>query len=109
MGATKNKDVFIAIADPTRRQILEILRDKGVVKAGDLASQFSTQARPSISRHLRLLRDVDLVYANQYGREWHYQLNAKPLAEMHSGWLSTFANIYTDSLSRLRDIVEKDN
>lgn len=106
MEAIRQRDVFTAIADPTRRQLLDILRGEGTQQAGELAARFDSVARPGISRHLRLLREADLVYANKAGREWHYQLNAKPLAGVHDGWLQPFAEMYTASLSKLRQIVE---
>lgn len=106
MGLVQSPDTFTAIADPTRRLLLEILRDEGTLQAGELATRFQNVTRPGISRHLRLLREADLVLANKQGREWHYQLNAKPLADIRSGWLASFAENYVAGLSRLKDIVE---
>jgi DNA-binding transcriptional ArsR family regulator len=98
----KHRDAFVAIADPTRRQILELLREHGVMTAGEIASQFRGAARPGISRHLRVLRESDVVRVRAVGRSRRYRLNARPLAELHAGWLASFADLYTDSLAELR-------
>jgi DNA-binding transcriptional ArsR family regulator len=105
----KHRDAFVAIADPTRRQILELLRERGAMTAGEIASQFRDAARPGISRHLRVLRESDLVHVRAAGRTRRYRLNAKPLAELHTDWLAPFADFHTESLAELRRRVEAKN
>jgi DNA-binding transcriptional ArsR family regulator len=79
--------VFRAIADPTRREILGLLRNGGQT-VGEIARNFRT-SRPAISKHLRLLRSVGLVVADQSGTARIYQLNAKPLRAIND-WLRDY-------------------
>jgi DNA-binding transcriptional ArsR family regulator len=72
-------DVYRALADPTRRRILGMLRT-GDMTAGDLASRFD-QAWPTISGHLRVLREADLVQADRHGTSLVYHLNLSVLEE----------------------------
>ena len=103
----KHRDAFVAIADPTRREILDLLLDQEVVAAGDIAAHFCELSRPAISRHLRLLRECGVVHSFKYGRTRNYSLNTEPLGQIHTGWLRAFAHKQTDSLKTLRDIVEE--
>ena len=73
-----------AIADPVRRAILEFLR-AGPAPAGEIASRF-TISRPAVSRHLRVLRQSDLVVDNLVGRQRLYTLNTAPLVEI-ADWI----------------------
>ena len=98
--------VFDALADPTRRAALELLRRRPVMTAGELAAAFPEISRPAVSRHLRLLRSAGLVEATQHGREWRYELRVAPLAEVQQQWFAQFAPIWEESLERLRAIVE---
>jgi DNA-binding transcriptional ArsR family regulator len=96
------RDVFVALADPTRREILELLRDAGPRSAGSIASAFGDVTRPAISRHLRVLRECGLVAAESAGRENHYRLDVAPLVSARDGWLATFTAGHTRSLKALR-------
>jgi DNA-binding transcriptional ArsR family regulator len=98
--------VFDALADPTRRATLELLRRQPVMTAGEVAAAFPEITRPAVSRHLRLLREAGLVEATQHGREWRYQLRVTPLAELHQHWFARFAPLWDESLERLRSTVE---
>ena len=97
---------FGALADPTRRSVLELLRDRSTLTAGELAAAFPDLSRPAVSRHLRILREAGLVRAEQIGREWHYALDPAPLAAIHEQWLSTFVPLFDESLGRLKIRVE---
>jgi DNA-binding transcriptional ArsR family regulator len=81
-------DVAAAISDPVRREILVMLRS-GPMPAGQIADRFMI-SRPAISRHLRVLRESDLVRDELIGRERHYTLHTEPLAELMR-WLEVFA------------------
>ncbi len=70
-------DVYRALSDPTRRQILALLRN-GDMTAGDLQANFS-QSWPTISAHLRVLREADLVQADRHGTSITYHLNVSLL------------------------------
>jgi DNA-binding transcriptional ArsR family regulator len=78
---------FPAIADPVRRQILEMLRARPLT-AGAIASAFDV-SRPAVSRHLRVLREARLVVDESRGRERLYRVNPEPLAVVDT-WLAPF-------------------
>ena len=100
------RDTYVAIADPTRREILEVLLDRDVVSAGDIAAEFRGVSRPAISRHLRILRECGVVTSFRSGKSKNYALNPKPINAIREGWLSGFAGKQQQSLNALRDIVE---
>lgn len=105
----KRRDAFAAIADPTRRRILDLLHERGPLPAGDVAEHFESAARPGISRHLRVLREARLVEVASEGRNRVYHLDPRPLAAIRDGWLAGFGAIYQDGLSALRRRVEEDD
>jgi DNA-binding transcriptional ArsR family regulator len=96
--------VFRAIADPTRREILAMLRG-GRFSVGEIAANFRT-SRPAISRHLRVLRSVGLVVAQQEGTARICALNAKPLRAV-SDWLSDYEMFWKETLRGLKEHVEE--
>jgi DNA-binding transcriptional ArsR family regulator len=96
--------VFRAIADPTRRKILGLLRGRHHT-VGELALNFPT-SRPAISRHLRLLRSAGLVVTRQQGTARVCELNAKPLRAVND-WLRDYEAFWGASLRELRRYVEK--
>ena len=96
---------FQAIADPTRRQILDLLR-RGPQRAGDLANRFPRISRPAVSRHLRVLRGSRLVQQERRGRELWYQLSAQPLAQVES-WVREYEVFWQGRLENLKRSVEK--
>jgi DNA-binding transcriptional ArsR family regulator len=89
---------FEAIAEPTRRRIVELLAD-GELSAGEIASQFST-SRPGISRHLRLLQAAGLVKARREGTRRLYSLDPAPLEEVDA-WLAHYRAFWTNRLDAL--------
>jgi len=100
------RDAFIAIADPTRREILDLLLDRGPLLAGGIAAEFSDTSRPGISRHLRVLRECGMVTARKDGKTQVYSLNREPLMKMREGWLAHFGDMQRDSLKALRRKIE---
>lgn len=102
-----DRSVFAALAAPRRRDILELLRDRGPLRAGDIAARFKGDSQPGISRHLKILRETGLVETAVRGRENFYALNAAPLVRERDGWLATFERSHVDRLSALRDSVER--
>jgi DNA-binding transcriptional ArsR family regulator len=98
--------VFAALADATRRTILELLRER-TMTAGEIASSFPAISRPAVSKHLGVLRRAGLVRAEERGREWHYSIDAAPLAALDREWLSSFAPLWEQSLRQLKDRVER--
>jgi DNA-binding transcriptional ArsR family regulator len=97
--------VFRAIADPTRREILGLLRG-GRRSVGEIAANFRT-SRPAISKHLRLLRSAGLVVARRQGTARICELNAKPLRAVDD-WLRDYEAFWSDSLRRLKRYVEEE-
>ena len=85
--------VFPALADPTRRAILDVLREHSSLTAGAIAARFPAISRPAVSKHLGVLRAAGLVRAEERGRENHYTLDARPLGELQREWLDRFAPI----------------
>jgi DNA-binding transcriptional ArsR family regulator len=96
---------YQAIADPTRRQILDVLKNYGPQKAGDLAERFPRISRPAVSKHLRVLRSARLVAQRKAGREVWYRLEADPLGQVHQ-WLDQYEDFWRDRLARLKQAVE---
>jgi DNA-binding transcriptional ArsR family regulator len=96
---------FRALADPTRRAVLDLLR-QGRLPAGRIAREFPV-SRPAISKHLRLLRRAHLVRERREGRQRMYQLNAAPLEAVDS-WVSGYRTFWQASLVRLKSFVEKE-
>jgi len=100
------RDAYIAIADPTRRRILDILHHKGTLAAGEIAGRFGAVSRPNISKHLRVLRDCGVVHVRREGKAQLYTLRPKPLQALRQGWLAKFGDMQRDSLKALRQKVE---
>jgi DNA-binding transcriptional ArsR family regulator len=87
-----------ALADPTRRRILELLTE-GERSAGEIAAEFRT-SRPGVSRHLRVLREHGLVCAREEGRRRLYALMPGPLAELDA-WLEQYRRFWDNRLDAL--------
>jgi DNA-binding transcriptional ArsR family regulator len=94
---------FHALADPTRRAVLDLLR-QGTQPAGQIARAFPV-SRPAISKHLRLLRRAHLVQEKREGRHRLYQLNPEPLMAVDS-WLQQYRVFWEPNLSNLKAFVE---
>jgi DNA-binding transcriptional ArsR family regulator len=98
-------DVFAALANPTRRQLLRLLLD-GPRPVQQLADNFDMR-RPSVSEHLKVLRDAGLVAERRHGRQHLYELRAEPLREV-SEWLSPYERFWREKLAALRDLLDED-
>jgi DNA-binding transcriptional ArsR family regulator len=92
------------LAEPTRRQIVELLLE-GERSAGEIASQFPT-SRPGISRHLRVLREHGLVRAREEGQRRLYSLDPAPLEELHE-WVQRYRSFWTNRLDALETEIER--
>jgi DNA-binding transcriptional ArsR family regulator len=105
IAARKHQEaVFRAIADPTRRKILSLLRGRRRT-VGEIAENFRT-SRPAISKHLRLLRTAGLVVSRREGTSRICELNAKPLRAVNE-WLKDYAMFWDESLLNLKTYVEE--
>jgi DNA-binding transcriptional ArsR family regulator len=91
-------NALAALADPTRRRIVELLAEREL-SAGEIASQFKT-TRPGVSRHLRVLREHGLVRARAEGQRRLYSLDPRPLEELDA-WLDHYSGFWKNRLAAL--------
>lgn len=99
-------DVYRALADPTRRAILRSLI-AGEQNVNRIATGFDV-SRPAISKHLRLLREADLVRETKRGKSRYYRLNAEPLREVDD-WLEEYRSMWSTQLRNLKRYLENEN
>ncbi|RKO70746.1 ArsR family transcriptional regulator [Sphingobacterium puteale] len=97
------RDVFQAIADPTRRAILLLLASQSMT-AGAIAANFNT-ARPTVSKHLQILSECELLKSEQNGREIYYQLNAPKMKEI-ADFIEPFRSMWDDRFNKLEEIMK---
>ncbi|MCF0050595.1 metalloregulator ArsR/SmtB family transcription factor [Dyadobacter sp. LJ53] len=97
------RDVFQAIADPTRRAILLLVATQ-TMTAGAIAANFDT-ARPTVSKHLSILTECELLEQQQQGREVYYQINAKKMKEV-ADFIEPFRNMWDDRFNKLEAIMK---
>jgi DNA-binding transcriptional ArsR family regulator len=105
LSRKRDEAVFRAIADPTRREILGMLRGRPY-SVGEIAANFRT-SRPAISKHLRMLRAVGLVATTQRGTARICALNAEPLRAV-SDWISDYEAYWDATLQSLKRYVEEE-
>jgi DNA-binding transcriptional ArsR family regulator len=105
-SVTYSRDsAFNALADPTRRAVLDLLR-AGTRPAGEIARAFPI-SRPAISKHLKILRRAHLVDEHREGRHRFYQLNPEPLKTVDQ-WLDEYRRFWTANLESLKSFVESE-
>ncbi len=97
------RDVFQAIADPTRRAIMLLLATQ-TMTAGAIAANFST-ARPTVSKHLQILTACELLQQQQNGREIYYFINAKKMKEV-ADFIENFRTMWDDRFNKLENIMK---
>ncbi|MEO7960267.1 MAG: metalloregulator ArsR/SmtB family transcription factor [Ginsengibacter sp.] len=98
------RDVFQAIADPTRRAILLLVASQSMT-AGSIATNFDT-ARPTVSKHLQILTECELLEQEQSGREISYHINAKKMKEV-ADFIEPFRNMWDNRFNKLENIMKK--
>ncbi|NSL87655.1 ArsR/SmtB family transcription factor [Chitinophaga solisilvae] len=98
------RDVFQAIADPTRRAILVLVASQAMT-AGAIASNFDT-ARPTVSKHLQILTECELLQQEQNGREIFYHLNLKKIKEI-ADFIEPFRKMWDDRFNKLENIMQQ--
>ena len=103
---SQSDDLFRALADPTRRRILDLLAERGTLTVGQLAEQFPDLVASGISKHLMGLRAAGLVTATRQGRQRLYRIDADALAEALAPWLAKYEPYWAAALERLRDLAE---
>ncbi|PLT30600.1 ArsR/SmtB family transcription factor [Peribacillus deserti] len=103
MPETARHDVFQAIADPTRRKLLQLLSEKEM-PIGALAAHFPI-SRTAVAKHLAILSDASLISGKKTGREKIYVLHPEPLREVKE-WLDYYERFWDNKLSMLKHLVE---
>ncbi|TDL84976.1 ArsR family transcriptional regulator [Vibrio vulnificus] len=103
MSAAEKHDVFQAIADPTRRKVLQLLAE-GDLPISEITSHFS-MSRTAIAKHLHILSEAELVSGRKVGREKRFRLQPEPLAELKQ-WLSFYDQFWDNKLSILKHVIE---
>ena len=98
------RDVFQAIADPTRRAILLLVASQSMT-AGAIAANFDT-ARPTVSKHLQILTECELLRQEQNGREIYYFTNAKKMKEV-ADFIEPFRAMWDERFNKLESIMKK--
>lgn len=98
------RDVFQAIADPTRRAILMLVASQSMT-AGAIAANFDT-ARPTVSRHLAILTECELLRQEQTGREIHYHLNPTKMKEI-ADFIEPFRQMWDDRFNKLEAVMQQ--
>ena len=98
------RDVFQALADPTRRAILLLVATQSMT-AGAIAANFDT-ARPTVSKHLQILTECELLGHEQIGREIYYHLNPEKMKEI-AEFIEPFRKMWDDRFNKLEDVMKK--
>ncbi|WP_430509280.1 ArsR/SmtB family transcription factor [Gottfriedia solisilvae] len=101
----QERDVYVAIADPTRRKILRLLAEVEELPLHELTPQFQ-MGRTAVSKHLAILKEAGLVADRKVGRETRYRLNAAPLEEIKD-WISFYEGFWKQSFVKLNNILEE--
>lgn len=102
----QGKDVFVAIADPTRRELLHLLADAEELPLHDLTIHFP-MGRTAISKHLAILKDADLVTHRKIGRETRYRLNPGSLKQIED-WVAFYSKFWSTNMLRLNELLEEE-
>ncbi|HMQ60633.1 MAG TPA: metalloregulator ArsR/SmtB family transcription factor [Flavilitoribacter sp.] len=98
------RDVFQAIADPTRRTILLLVASQAMT-AGAIAANFDT-ARPTVSKHLQILTECELLHQEQTGREIYYHLNPMKMKEI-ADFVEPFRMLWEERFNKLESIMKQ--
>jgi DNA-binding transcriptional ArsR family regulator len=101
--AATTTDAFNAVAEPRRRQILDLLAD-GEISVNALVARLGL-AQPQVSKHLRVLREVGLVEARDEGRQRMYSLNGRTLKPIHD-WVSTYRQAWEERYEAMDEVLE---
>lgn len=99
------RDVYDAVADPTRRKLLQLLANVEDLPLHEITVHFE-MGRTAVSKHLAILKDADLVIARKVGRETRYRLNAKPLKEIQD-WVSFYEGFWKENIIKLKLLLEE--
>ncbi|WP_028563709.1 ArsR/SmtB family transcription factor [Paenibacillus pinihumi] len=100
------RDVFAAIADPTRRRLIRLLAEAKETPLHELTAHFQ-MGRTAVSKHLTILREAGLVLDRKAGRETLFRLNAAPLREIQD-WVAFYSQFWSANLLRLNQLLEEE-
>lgn len=98
-------DIFTALAEPTRRQIIEIIAQNGQITATHIYNEFNVSA-PAISQHLKVLRDSNIVTVEKHAQQRIYQINPEAMDELEE-WAHKMKNLWNARFDRLEKLVEQ--
>lgn len=104
-----DRSPFQAIADLTRRDILDLLREHGAMRVSDIVAHFPHISQPAVSKQLRILKECNLVRLEPRGRERWYTLNVAPLRMIYEDWLQHFEPLWSERLNTLKNLAEDDD
>lgn len=102
----QERDIYVAIADPTRRKLLRLLADVEELPLNELTVHFE-MGRTAVSKHLAILKEAGLVISRKVGRETRYRLNAGPLREIED-WVSFYKKFWSERILLLNQILEEE-
>ncbi|WHX46990.1 metalloregulator ArsR/SmtB family transcription factor [Paenibacillus woosongensis] len=101
------RDVFAAIADPTRRRLIQLLAEADEVPLHELTAHFQ-MGRTAVSKHLTMLKEAGLVLDRKVGRETRFRLNAFPLKEVQD-WVAFYSKYWSTNMMRLKQLLEEED
>lgn len=102
----EHRDVFDAVADPTRRQLIRLLSEAEELPLHELTPHFQ-MGRTAVSKHLTILKEAGLVVDRKVGRETRFRLNASPLQEIQD-WVAYYTQFWSTNMLRLKQILEEE-
>jgi DNA-binding transcriptional ArsR family regulator len=97
-------DIFYALADPTRRKILELLASRGQLSATEIYTNFAV-SHPAISQHLKVLREAKLVKVEKHAQQRIYQINPETMLELDD-WSKQLAQLWNQRLDALDELIK---
>jgi DNA-binding transcriptional ArsR family regulator len=106
MSAAAKHDVFQAIADPNRREIIKLLADKEELSIASISNHLPI-SRTAVNKHLHVLSEAGLVERRKVGRETRYKLQPAPLLEVKQ-WLSYYEQFWDNKMAMLKHYVEEE-
>jgi DNA-binding transcriptional ArsR family regulator len=106
MRRNRDDELFRALADPTRRHIVDHLAERGPLTVGQLAAEFPTLVASGISKHLMSLRAAGLVSATRLGRQQIYRFEPDAMAAALAPWIAKYERYWSAALERLRDLAQ---
>ncbi len=104
MGVADASDPFRALADPTRRRMLDLLQERGSLTVGELATEFPDLVTSGISKHLMTLRSAGLVIAQKQGRHQRYRIDEDGLTSAFWPWVARYEAVWATALRRLQEV-----